>query len=221
MPGAVAVRAGPGPTRRPTVAAVVVLQGLLAGLSLIVVIGAQNAFVLRQGLRGEHVGWVVSLCAAADAMLITAGTAGLGALVGDHPSTLAVARYGGAALLLWLGAGATRRALRPAGLDPAGAAPSSLRAVLATTLALTFLNPHVYLDTVLLLGALAAQHGPERWWFATGAALASAAWFVGLGFGAARLRPLLARPAAWRVLDAGVALVMLGFAARLLVVPLA
>ena len=198
----------------------VVVQGLLAGLSLIVVIGAQNAFVLRQGLRGERVGWVVAVCAAADAVLIAAGTAGLGAIVGGHPGALAVARYGGAALLLWLGAGAARRALRPGHLDPAGAAPASLRAVLGTTLALTFLNPHVYLDTVLLLGTLAAQHGPQRWWFASGAALASVLWFGGLGFGAARLRPLLARPGAWRALDAAVAVIMLAFAVRLLVVPL-
>ncbi len=198
----------------------VVVQGLLAGLSLIVVIGAQNAFVLRQGLRGEHIGWVVAVCAAADAVLISAGTAGLGALVGGHPGALAVARYAGAALLLWLGVGAARRALRPGRLDPATTAPASLRAVLATTLALTFLNPHVYLDTVLLLGSLAAQHGAARWWFALGAAGASVLWFSGLGFGAARLRPLLARPGAWRVLDGAVALVMLAFAARLLVVPL-
>jgi L-lysine exporter family protein LysE/ArgO len=199
---------------------VVVLQGLLAGLSLIVVIGAQNAFVLRQGLRGEHVGAVVAVCTGADLLLIAVGTAGLGALVGSHPAALDVARYAGAALLLWLGVAAVRRALRPEHLDPAQSAPPSLRAVLATTLALTFLNPHVYLDTVLLLGTLAAQHGEQRWWFALGAGLASTLWFSALGFGAARLRPVLARPVAWRVLDATVALVMLAFAVRLLVVPL-
>ncbi len=198
----------------------VILQGLLAGLSLIVVIGAQNAFVLRQGLRGEHVGAVVAVCAAADVLLIAAGTAGLGAIVGSHPTALAVARYGGAALLLWLGVAAARRAVQSEHLDPATSAPVALRAVLTTALALTFLNPHVYLDTVLLLGTLAAQHDDSRWWFAIGAMAASCLWFSALGFGAARLRPLLARPRAWRILDAAVALVMLAFAVRLLVVPL-
>lgn len=198
----------------------VVLQGLLAGLSLIVAIGAQNAFVLRQGLRAEHVGAVVAVCTLADVALIAAGTAGLGALVGGHPAALSVARYAGAALLLGLAAAAARRALGSERLDPAASAPTARRAVLTTTLALTFLNPHVYLDTVLLLGALAAQHGDARWWFAAGAMAASALWFAALGFGAVRLRPLLARPGAWRVLDAAVALVMLVFAVRLLVGPL-
>jgi L-lysine exporter family protein LysE/ArgO len=124
------------------------------------------------------------------------------------------------AALLGLAAAAARRALASERLDPAASAPTARRAVLATTLALTFLNPHVYLDTVLLLGALAAQHGDARWWFAAGAMAASALWFAALGFGAVRLRPLLARPGAWRVLDAAVALVMLVFAVRLLVGPL-
>jgi L-lysine exporter family protein LysE/ArgO len=198
---------------------VVVLQGLLAGLSLIVAIGAQNAYVLRQGLRGEHVGAVVAVCTGADLLLIAAGTAGLGALVGGHPGALAVARYAGAALLVVLGAGALRRALRPGGLDPAADAPAPARQVLATTLGLTFLNPHVYLDTVLLLGAMAAQHGPARWWFAVGAGIASALWFTTIGFGAARLRPFLARPGAWRVLDLAVAAVMLVLAVRLALAP--
>jgi L-lysine exporter family protein LysE/ArgO len=197
---------------------VVVVQGLLAGLSLIVVIGAQNAFVLRQGLRGEHVGAVVAVCTAADLLLIATGTAGLGALVAGHRGALEVARYAGAALLVALGAAAVRRAARPGALDPA-ADPPERRAVVTTTLGLTFLNPHVYLDTVLLLGTMAAQHGPLRWWFAAGAGAASALWFSGLGFGAARLRPLLARPVAWRVLDLSVAVVMLAFAARLVLVP--
>ncbi len=196
----------------------VVLQGLLAGLSLIVAIGAQNAFVLRQGLRGEHVAAVVAVCTGADLALIAAGTAGLGALVGGHPGALAVARFAGAGLLTVLAVTALRRALRPGRLDPATDAPVAARTVLVTTLGLTFLNPHVYLDTVLLLGAMAAQHGPARWWFAVGAGAASAVWFSGLGFGAARLRPLLARPGAWRVLDLSVAAVMLVFALRLALV---
>ena len=199
---------------------VVVLQGLLAGLSLIIAIGAQNAFVLRQGLRREHVGAVVAVCVAADVALIAAGTAGLGALVTTHPAALTVARYGGAAFLAWFGVAAAVRAAHPGHLDPAQDAPATLRSVLGTTLALTFLNPHVYLDTVLLLGALAQQHGTGRWAFAAGAALASLVWFTALGFGSARLAPVLARPAAWRVLDAGVALIMLAFAVRLVVAPL-
>lgn len=208
----------PSQIARPRVRAVVVLQGLLAGLSLIVVIGAQNAFVLRQGLRGEHVGTVVAVCTGADLALIAVGTAGLGTLVGGHPGALAVARYAGAALLVVLGAGALRRALRPGSLDPAADDPASTARVLATTFGLTFLNPHVYLDTVLLLGAMAAQHGPARWWFATGAGAASALWFAALGFGAGRLRRFLARPRAWRLLDLAVAGVMLAFAVRLAVV---
>lgn len=194
---------------------VIVLRGLLSGLSLIVAIGAQNAFVLRQGLRREHVAAVVLLCVAADALLIAAGTAGLGALVEAHPAALTVARVGGAAFLLWLAVGALRRAVRPGSLDPAAAGPSGRRAVLATTAALTFLNPHVYLDTVLLLGALAQQNGAARWQFAAGAAVASASWFSALGFGAAHLRPLFARPTAWRALDLGVATVMTTVGLRL------
>ena len=194
---------------------VIVLRGLLSGLSLIVAIGAQNAFVLRQGLRREHVAAVVLLCVAADALLIAAGTAGLGALVETHPAALTVARVGGAAFLLWLAVGALRRAVRPGSLDPAAAGPSGRRAVLATTAALTFLNPHVYLDTVLLLGALAQQNGAARWQFAAGAAVASASWFSALGFGAAHLRPLFARPTAWRALDLGVATVMTTVGLRL------
>lgn len=193
------------------------VRGLLSGLSLIVAIGAQNAYVLRQGLRREHVGAVVLLCIAADALLITLGTAGLGALVEAHPTALAVVRFGGAGFLLWLAVGALRRARRPGALDPARSGPAGLRQVLATSATLTFLNPHVYLDTVLLLGALAQQAGPARWQFAAGAAIASASWFTALGFGAARLRPLFARPAAWRLLDVGVATVMATIAVRLLI----
>ena len=197
--------------RRP----VILLRGLLSGLSLIVAIGAQNAFVLRQGLRREHVAPVVLLCVAADALLIAAGTAGLGALVEAHPAALSVARVGGAGFLLWLAVGALRRAVRPGSLDPATAGPSGRRAVLATTAGLTFLNPHVYLDTVLLLGALAQQNGAARWQFAAGATVASASWFSALGFGAAHLRPLFARPTAWRALDLGVATVMTTVGLRL------
>ncbi len=190
------------------------LVGFGTGLSLIVVIGAQNAFVLRQGLRREHVGPVVAVCAASDAALIAAGTAGLGALVAAAPVALAWIRWGGAAFLVVLAALALRRATRRERLDPASDAPADLLPVLATTLGLTWLNPHVYLDTVVLLGGLAVQHEP-RWTFAVGAALASVAWFATLGYGARALRPLFARPRAWQVLDMGVALVLLAVAVAL------
>lgn len=192
-------------------------QGFLTGAALIVAIGAQNAFVLRQGIRREHVGVVVVLCAAADALLIAAGVAGLGPLITAHPAGVTVARIGGAAFLLVVGAVAARRALRPGQLEPAGSAPAGLTAVVLTCLGLTFLNPHVYLDTVVLLGSLAHQHAGSHWLFAAGAVCASVAWFTVLGFGARRLRPFFARPGSWRVLDAGIAVVMLGLAVALLV----
>lgn len=206
------------PCRSPSAyrPSVIALRGLLSGLSLIVAIGAQNAFVLRQGLRREHIGAVVVLCVLADAGLIALGTAGLGAVVQAHPTALTAVRVGGAAFLLWLAADAVRRAVRPGVLDPAASGPAGLRPVLATSAALTFLNPHVYLDTVLLLGALAQQAGAARWQFAAGAAVASGAWFTALGYGAVRLRPLFARPGAWRVLDLLVAAVMVTIAVRLL-----
>ncbi len=191
------------------------LAGFAASAVLIVAIGAQNAFVLRQGLRREHVLPVVLTCAVSDLMLILAGIAGLGAVVTARPATVTVIRWVGAAFLLTYAALAARRALRPAGLDPTGRAPATLRATLLTCLALTYLNPHVYLDTVLLLGAVAQQH-PHRWLFGLGAAAASLTWFTALGAGARRLAPLLARPAAWRLLDGLIAVIMLGVAANLI-----
>ncbi|MBX9244394.1 amino acid transporter [Actinotalea ferrariae] len=194
------------------------LTGLVTGLSLIVAIGAQNAFVLRQGIRREHVLTVVAVCATADALLVSAGVAGLGALVTEQPVALAVARYGGAAFLLVLAVQAALRARHPERLDPSTAAPAGHRGVLLTALALTFLNPHVYLDTVVLLGSVANQHGPTgRWHFAAGAAVGSVLWFTALGFGARRLRPLFARPRAWQVLDVVVAVVMVVVAVGLVV----
>jgi len=193
------------------------LAGFSVSLALIVAIGAQNAFVLRQGLRREHVVPVVVLCAASDALLISAGIAGLGAAIAQRPVVLAVARWAGAAFLLGYALLAARRALRPGGaLDPAQRSPATLRATVLACLAFTYLNPHVYLDTVLLLGAVAHQHRHE-WLFGAGAAAASAVWFTALGAGAHRLAPVLARPAAWRVLDALVAVVMAAIAVSLIV----
>ncbi|GEL96642.1 amino acid transporter [Cellulomonas terrae] len=194
----------------------IALTGFLTALGLIVAIGAQNAFVLRQGIRGEHVLPVVAVCAAADALLVAAGIAGLGALVTDHPVVLTVTKYAGAAFLLALAVGAALRARRPERLDPAADGPATLGAVLTTCLALTFLNPHVYLDTVVLLGSLAHQHDPGAWVFGAGAILASVVWFTALGFGAARLRPVFARPRAWQVLDIAIAVVMAMLAVTLL-----
>jgi L-lysine exporter family protein LysE/ArgO len=194
----------------------VALSGLGFGLSLIVAIGAQNAFVLRQGLRREHVGTVVAICALSDAVLIVAGIAGIGALVGAAPWVLTVLRWLGAAFIAGYGVLAARRALRPGSLeaDPAGSSTSLGSAVLAC-LAFTWLNPHVYLDTLVLLGSVANTHGSARWWFGAGAAVGSVAWFSALGFGARFLRPLFRSRTAWRVLDGIIALVMFAVAASL------
>lgn len=184
--------------------------GLGLGLALIVAIGAQNAFVLRQGLRGEHVGPVVAVCIVSDAVLIAAGVAGAGAVLSGLPSLVTAVRLAGAAFLLGYGLLAARRALRPAVLDPdAVGLRRGLWAALWTALALTWLNPHVYLDTVILLGSIANSYAGGRWWFAAGAAAGSTAWFLALGYGARLLRPVFVRPVAWRVLDAVIAVVMI------------
>jgi Lysine efflux permease len=207
-----------------TTALLAALAGLGLGLSLIVAIGAQNAFVLRQGLRREHVLAVVAVCALSDAVLIAAGVAGGGALFTAVPWLVDVIRWAGAAFLAGYGLLAARRALRRPDPDAAGLragtgpAAAGLGATIATTLALTWLNPHVYLDTVLLLGSVASTHGDSRWWFAGGAALGSILWFTSLGFGARLLDPLFARPLAWRILDGVIAAVMLTLAV-LLVLP--
>ena len=195
----------------------VFLQGFATSAALIVAIGAQNAFVLRQGLARAHVGPVVLVCALSDTLLISLGVAGLGRWVQEHPSLLAATRWGGAAFLLAYGMLAARRALSPHALSLQGAAVGDLRAALAACLAFTYLNPHCWLDTVVLLGSLAAQQ-PDgaRTTFGIGAASASAVWFVSLGYGARLLAPLFARPVAWRVLDGAIALVMGAIAASLI-----
>ncbi|MBU4214038.1 MAG: LysE/ArgO family amino acid transporter [Actinobacteria bacterium] len=192
-------------------------SGLGFGFGLIVAIGAQNAYVLRQGLRREHIGWVVGLCAGSDLLLIAVGTAGVGALVSANSGVLAVVSVVGAVVLLVYGALALRRAIAPSGLSAqTGGPPVSLRRVLGTTAAFTWLNPHVYLDTVVLLGSVSAGYGASRWWFAAGAGCASILWFSGLGFGARLAGPLFARPGAWRVLDVVIAFVMAAIATGLL-----
>ncbi|MFE1590357.1 LysE/ArgO family amino acid transporter [Streptomyces sp. NPDC059402] len=184
--------------------------GFGTGLSLIVAIGAQNAFVLRQGARRDAVLAVVGICALSDAVLIALGVGGVGAVVVAWPGALTAVGWIGGAFLLGYGALAARRVLRPSGvLRSDGDAAGSRRRAVLTCLALTWLNPHVYLDTVFLLGSVAADRGPLRWTFGLGAALASLVWFAALGFGARYLGRFLARPSAWRVLDGLVAATMI------------
>ncbi len=237
------------------------MAGLGFGLSLIVAIGAQNAFVLRQGLLRSHVLAVVTVCAVSDIALIGLGIGGVGIAFEQLPWLMLVARVGGAAFLLVYAALAARRAVRPgvlttdvetpgaaealvgAGTSPAtsGAMPTTsgtrptasstppaasgspavrasagLLATVLTCVALTWLNPHVYLDTLVLLGSVANTHGDSRWLFGIGAAVASILWFSALGYGARFLRPLFARPAAWRVLDGIIAVMMAAIAVSLL-----
>lgn len=196
------------------------LSGLVTGLSLIVAIGAQNAFVLRQGLRRSHVGAVVIVCTLSDYVLITAGIAGLGTVIRYAPWALVAVRWLGVAFLTWYGLSSAWRARRPSALKAGAGGPGSVSRAAAAgrTLALTWLNPHVYLDTVLLLGSIANTHGPSgRWWFAAGACAGSTIWFAALGFGAVLLAPLLARPRAWQVLDLLIAATMLAIAGGLAV----
>lgn len=184
--------------------------GLGAGLALIIAIGAQNAFVLRQGIRGEHVGLVVLVCMLSDIVLIGAGIFGIGAVITAVPAVVVVIRLAGAAFLIAYAVLAALRAVRPGALT-VGRQQGALsrKAALVAVMTLTWLNPHVYLDTVLLLGTLANQHGDLRWWFGGGAVLGSVIWFGTLGLGARFLRPVFAKPGAWRVLDGLIAAVML------------
>ncbi|WP_433193862.1 LysE/ArgO family amino acid transporter [Nocardia sp. CA-107356] len=199
-------------------AALAAISGLGFGLSLIVAIGAQNAFVLRQGLRGQHVLAVVAVCAVSDMVLIAAGVGGLGVVVRSAPVVLTVIRYAGAAFLIGYGILAARRALSASSLTAESTgATVALGATILTCLALTWLNPHVYLDTVLLLGSFANTYAsPDRWFLGAGAMVASIVWFTALGYGARKLGPLFARPRAWQVLDSAIAAVMFALALGLL-----
>jgi L-lysine exporter family protein LysE/ArgO len=203
----------------PTTTLLPAFLGMVTGLSLIVAIGAQNAFVLRLGIEGRVriIAPVVAICALSDAVLIVAGVLGLGALITAAPIALVVIRVLGAGFLIVYGILAARRAILPGALVaelPAGR--TGLRVAVTTVLVLTWLNPHVYLDTVLFLGSVASQQGPtERWWWVGGAIAASILWFGCLGFGARLLRPVFARPGAWRVLDAVIAVVMIALGLRL------
>lgn len=195
----------------------VFLSGFATSFALILAIGAQNAFVLRQGIRREHVALCVAVCATCDAVLIAAGVVGFGWLSERLPMVAPVMLYGGAAFLVVYGALSFKSALTSTeALDTEGRARSDWRRVVATLLALTLLNPHVYLDTVILIGSIAAQYGEARYVFGAGAVTASFAFFVMLGYGARLLAPLFATPRAWRVLDALVGLTMWAIAASLL-----
>jgi L-lysine exporter family protein LysE/ArgO len=193
------------------------VSGFLVGLSLILAIGAQNAFVLRQGLRREHVGAVVLACGLSDAVLMTAGVLGFGALSEAMPWLGNAMRLGGAAFLMVYGALRFRAALRGgAALMPTDATAAPLGRVLATCLLLTWANPHVYLDTLVLVGALSAQYEPYSGYFGLGAVTASFTFFAALGFGARLLAPVFARPASWVVLEVVVGCTMWAIAAGLL-----
>ncbi len=192
--------------------------GLVTGLTLIIAIGAQNAFVLRQGLLQQHVGLVVAVCAVSDLVLITAGVTGIGTVVERAPEAITVVRWLGVAFLSWYGVASLLRARRSDALRAAARGTGLRRTALMTALALTWLNPHVYLDTVLLVGSLAQQRGETgRWWFAVGACAASLLWFAGLGYGARRASGLLASAQAWQVLDILIGITMLGIAVKLAV----
>jgi L-lysine exporter family protein LysE/ArgO len=200
-----------------TTVAVPAVEGFALGATLIIAIGAQNAFVLRQGLVGAHAGAVATVCAVSDGLLIFAGIAGLGSLIRAAPGLLTAITIGGAVFLLVYGAMAAYRALKPRSGKLPPQAQEGLAAAIGTCLALTFLNPHVYLDTVVLIGGLSARYeGAAVLMFGGGAALASLTWFFGLAYGARLAAPLFARPGAWRILDALVAATMLIIAARLI-----
>lgn len=190
------------------------VAGLLTGLSLIVAIGAQNAFVLRQGLARRHVAPVVAVCAVSDLVLILAGVAGIGTVVERAGWVIDVVRWAGVAFLTWYGVNALRRARRAESLEAATGGDATLGRAVRTAVALTWLNPHVYLDTVLLLGSIANTHD-QRWWFGAGAAVASLLWFTGLGYGARKAHRLLSTPRAWQVLDVLIGLTMLAIALSL------
>ena len=182
--------------------------GFALGLSLIVAIGAQNAFILRQGILRQHVFILCLICAVVDAVLIAIGVAGVGVIIASSPNLLMIIRMGGAAFLLWYAFVAIRRAMNPEGLEAHVKASPGLKAAIGTCLAFTFLNPHVYVDTVLLVGASAPHEGTAKTAYALGAMLASFVWFFALGYGARLLEPIFKNPKAWQVLDTLIAIVM-------------
>ena len=194
------------------------ISGLFLALSLIVAIGAQNAFVLRQGIRGEHVFLTVITCCISELMLVSLGVVGFGALVEAAPWATQIILYIGAAFVFVYGALSFKSAFTSSdALSTQGQVVKSWQAVLATTLAMTWLNPHAYLDTTMLIGSLSAQYGPLRWHFAMGAVIGASLFFFALGYGAKMLRPIFEKPFAWRILDVIIGVTMWVIAASLLI----
>ncbi|MEY4499710.1 MAG: hypothetical protein RL319_698 [Actinomycetota bacterium] len=191
------------------------LPGLFSGLSLIIAIGAQNAFIIRQALTRKHVFLIVTFAALADALLIAAGTAGLGAIIQAAPVALEVIRWFGVAYLLWFAFNSARSAFKGETLDAKGVAENSAKKALIAIAGLTFLNPHVYLDTVIFLGALGNQFSADKWYFAAGAMTGSFIWFFTVGYGAKSLSRFMSKPIFWKVLDLVIAAIMIAIAALL------
>jgi L-lysine exporter family protein LysE/ArgO len=194
---------------------IAIVPGFLAGLSLIIAIGAQNAFVIRQGLTKKYVLLTVLICACSDALLIALGASGLGALIKSNKDLLEFVRWFGVAYLLWFAFKSAKSAFKQEVLNSAGEASANKRSVVLTVLALTFLNPHVYLDTVILLGSISNQFGSDKWFFVTGAIIASFLWFTTIGFGAKSASRFMSRPIFWKILDSLIAAIMLSIAAFL------
>ena len=194
---------------------IALFTGLLTGLSLIIAIGAQNAFVIKQGLKREHVLLVVIICAASDALLIFLGTGGLGSLLQRHETLLELVRWFGVGYLTWFGIKSLRSVFQNKFLETDQYTSPSRKNVALTCMGFTFLNPHVYLDTVIFLGSLANQFGEKRWFFASGGALASIIWFTAIGFGAKAASQYMSKPIFWKVLDGVIASIMFALAAAL------
>jgi len=194
---------------------IALIPGFLTGLSLIVAIGAQNAFVIRQGLLRSHVLLVVIVCSVSDALLIILGTGGLGKVVQSNPDLLTFIRWFGVVYLTWFGIKSLRSAFKENQLLATGQAEISWKRILTTVLALTYLNPHVYLDTVIFVGSIANQFEGDKWFFALGASIASVVWFSTIGFGARAASHLMSKPIFWRILDISIALIMFSIALTL------
>jgi L-lysine exporter family protein LysE/ArgO len=194
---------------------IAIVPGFLAGLSLIIAIGAQNAFVIRQGLTKKYVLLTVLICACSDALLIALGASGLGALIKSNKDLLEFVRWFGVAYLLWFAFKSAKSAFKQEVLNSAGEASANKKSVVLAVLALTFLNPHVYLDTVILLGSISNQFGSDKWFFVTGAIIASFLWFTSIGFGAKSASRFMSRPIFWKILDSLIAAIMLSIAAFL------
>jgi L-lysine exporter family protein LysE/ArgO len=194
---------------------IALITGFFTGMSLIVAIGAQNAFVIKQGLLRSHVTLIVFVCAISDAFLIILGTGGLSTIIQSRPDVLDVIRWFGVIYLTWFGIKSVRSAFRDETLTAADESAESWKKVLLTVLAMTYLNPHVYLDTVIFVGSLANQFESQRWYFALGACIASGVWFSAIGYGAKSASHLMSKPLFWRVLDSVIGAIMFTLAMTL------